>query len=297
MGASVGIGALIVGTSLLTIFALASAAIDLQVDEALERIEETGDNSVPSFTVDDASNDVNAVAGVTITVPGTAYVIGDIISSGSVASIDLVDGGTGYTAGNLVWTGGSCDTDPSGTYTVGGGGTIDSITLSTGGNGCTGTSSVDGDVGGTSSSTITVVMHSSFGFSAKVKTVNAGGGVTAVEMVSAGQGHTSAPNIFVAEDTGSGASLTAVLDNVLTWNMTNNGQEVLKLTHIWFALDGAEPEQLSTSTYTIWDFPKHEHLFPGESVMVSYDLDSGTPSRIAVSSMGGQSAKAVTQNG
>ncbi|HIF16081.1 MAG TPA: hypothetical protein EYQ85_02360, partial [Candidatus Poseidoniales archaeon] len=64
MGASVGIGALIVGTSLLTIFALASAAIDLQVDEALERIEETGDNSVPSFTVNDASNDVNAVAEV-----------------------------------------------------------------------------------------------------------------------------------------------------------------------------------------------------------------------------------------
>ena len=120
MGASVGIGALIVGTSLLTIFALASAAIDLQVDEALERIEETGDNSVPSFTVNDASNDVNAVADVTITVPGNGYQVDDIISSGSADSLSFVSGGTGYSdSTNLVWdTGGVCAIDPAGTYTV-----------------------------------------------------------------------------------------------------------------------------------------------------------------------------------
>ena len=408
MGASVGIGALIVGTSLLTIFALASAAIDLQVDEALERIEETGDNSVPSFTVNDASNDVNAVAGVSFTSgTGSGYAVGDIISSGSVVSLSFVSGGTGYSdSTNLVWSGGGCSPNPTGTYTVsteafeytatatshsmnndyftysssttdyyvwfnvngngvepilGGtgievsltngdsdivtagkiadridtlgsavdsgagatrtitldaagaatnvatgtsgftvsmtddGGVMLTAALATGGNGCTGTPTVDGDGG--SSSSLTLVMHSSFGFSAKVKTIDGGGGITAVEMVSAGQGHTSTPNIFAAETTGSGASITAVLDNVLTWNMTNNGQEVLEFTHIWFALDGGDPEQLSTSTYTIWDFPKHDYLFPGETVMVSYDLNSATPSVIAASCMGGQSSKAVTQNG
>jgi hypothetical protein len=404
MGASVGIGALIVGTSLLTIFALASAAIDLQVDEALERIEETGDNSVPSFTVDDASNDVNAVAEVTITAPGTGYQVDDIISSGSVDSLSFVSGGTGYSdSTNLVWdTGGVCSTAPTGTYTVsteafeftalaatgldglyftysspstdfyvwfdvdnndadpnpGGtgievdltsgqsastsatsianeidtsgsavdsgagatrtitldaagaatnvaagtsgftvsmtddGGEILTATLTDGGNGCTGTPTVDGADG--SSSSLTLVMSSSFGFSAKVKTVSTGG-ITAIEMISAGQGHTSAPNIFAAR--GTGATFTVVLDNVLTWNMTNSGQEVLKMSHIWFALDGGEPEQLSTSTYTIWDFPKHDYLFPGETVMVSYDLNSATPSVVAASCMGGQSSKAVTQNG
>ena len=411
MGASVGIGALIVGTSLLTIFALASAAIDLQVDEALERIEETGDNSVPSFAVNDASNDVNAVAEVTFASgTGSGYAVDDIISTGSVASLSFVSGGADYSdnagTGNLVWdTGGVCSTDPTGTYTVsteafeftalaatgldgkyftysspstnyyvwfdvddndadpnpGGtgievdlssgqsdsstatsianeidalgsavdsgagatrtitldsagaatdvasgtsgftvsvplgseGGDMLSATLTSGGNGCTGTPTVDGD-GGTGSS-LTLVMHSSFGFSAKVKTIDGSGGITAVEMVSAGQGHTSTPNIFAATGSGgSGASLTAVIDNVLTWNMTNNGQETLEFTHIWFALDGAEPKQLSASTYTIWDFPKHDYLFPGETVMVSYDLNSATPSVIAASCMGGQSSRAVT---
>jgi len=405
MGASVGIGALIVGTSLLTIFALASAAIDLQVEEALERIEETGDNSVPSFTVNDASNDVNAVAEVTITVPGNGYQVDDIISSGSADSLSFVSGGTGYSdSTNLVWdTGGVCAIDPAGTYTVsievfqftavadssgslagkyftystpsknyyvwfkvglsgtdpnpggdgiqvdlnnndgaatvaiktanaistsgdvstsGGnprtvtlndagaatdaadldsgfafnidtdGGVMLSVTMTGGGNGCTGTPTVDGADG--SSSSLTLVMSSSFGFSAKVKTVSTGG-ITSIEMISAGQGHTSTPNIFAAR--GTGATFTVVLDNVLTWNMTNSGQEVLKLTHIWFALDGGDPEQLSTSTYTIWDFPKHDYLFSGETVMVSYDLNSATPSVIAASCMGGQSSKAVTQNG
>lgn len=410
MGASVGIGALIVGTSLLTIFALASAAIDLQVDEALERIEETGDNSVPSFTVNDASNDVNAVAEVTFASgTGSGYAVDDIISSGSVASLSFVSGGADYSdSTNLVWdTGGVCSTDPTGTYTVstesfeytatatshsmnndyftysssttnyyvwfnvnfngvdpspGGTGievsltngdsdivtagkiadridtlgsavdsgagatrtiTLDSAgaatnvaagtsgftvsmtddggvmltaALTTGGNGCTGTPTVDGADG--SGSSLTLVMHSSFGFSAKVKTIDGSGGITAVEMVSAGQGHTSTPNIFASTGSGgSGASLTAVIDNVLTWNLTNNGQETLKFTHIWFALDGGDPEQLSTSTYTIWDFPKHAYLFSGETVMVSYDLNSATPSIIATSCMGGQSSKAVTQNG
>jgi hypothetical protein len=411
MGASVGIGALIVGTSLLTIFALASAAIDLQVDEALERIEETGDNSVPSFTVNDASNDVDGVAEVTFASgTGLGYAVGDIISSGSVASLSFVSGGTGYSdSTNLDWdTGGVCSTDPTGTYTVsteefqftatatshamnndyftysssttdyyvwfnvngngvdpspGGtgievvmlngdaaaqtadrigetidahssaiesdrtdatvtitladagdatnaaagtsgftvsmtddGGVMLTAALTTGGNGCTGTPTVDGDGGADSS--LTLVMHSSYGFSAKVKTIDGSGGITAVEMVSAGRGHTSTPNIFAATGSGgSGASITAVLDNVLTWNMTNNGQEVLKFTHIWFALDGGDPERLSTSTYTIWDFPKHDYLFPGETVMVSYDLNTATPSVIAASCMGGQSSKAVTQNG
>jgi len=408
MGASVGIGALIVGTSLLTIFALASAAIDLQVDEALERIEETGDNSVPSFTVDDANYDTNAVAGVTFASgTGVSYNVDDIISSGSVASLSFVSGGTGYSIGPaLIWSGGGCSITPAGTYTVsieefqftalqvngnslegkyftystplptnyyvwftvngvgtdptpGGtgikvalingdsaaqvasetadaidtdgdaidsgtnpriitldaagsatnaaagtsgftvsvnteGGEMLSVTLTSGGNGCTTTPTVDGNSG--SSSSLTLVMHSSFGFSAKVKTVDGTGGITAIEMISAGRGHTSVPSIFAAESTGSGAAFTASLDNVLTWNMTNKGQEVLKSTHIWFALDGAEPEQFSTSTYTIWDFPKHDYLFPGETVMVSYDLNSGTPSRIVVSCMGGLSAKAVTQN-
>jgi len=410
MGASVGIGALIVGTSLLTIFALASAAIDLQVDEALERIEETGDNSVPSFSVNDASNDVNAVAEVTFASgTGSGYAVGDIISSGSVASLSFISGGGGYSdSTNLIWdSGGICSSDPTGTYSVstevfeftalaatgldglyftysspstdfyvwfdvddddadpnpGGtgievdltsgqtdsstatsianeidtsgsasdsgtgdtrsitlddagdvttvtagtsgftvsrtteGGIMLSASLTSGGNGCTATPTVDGDAGGAGSS-INLVMHSSFGYSAKVKTIDGSGGITAVEMISAGQGHTSTPNIFAATGSGgSGASITAVLDNVLTWNLTNNGDKVLKFTHIWFALDGGEPKQLSTSTYTIWDFPKHDYLFPGETVMVSYDLNSATPSVIAASCMGGQSSKAVTQNG
>ena len=53
MGASVGIGGLIVGVSMLVVFSMAYQSIALQIDSGLDRIE-NADEPLPTFTMDDA---------------------------------------------------------------------------------------------------------------------------------------------------------------------------------------------------------------------------------------------------
>ena len=54
MGASVGVGGLIIGVSMLVVFSMAYQAISLQVDSGLDRIDDAADEPSPTFTIDDA---------------------------------------------------------------------------------------------------------------------------------------------------------------------------------------------------------------------------------------------------
>ena len=99
MGASVGIGGLIVGTSMLVVLALAVNAVDLRLESSLETIESANELS-PTFTIDNAD-----------------------IALGAVTSLQLDDPGTGYVNGTLSATGGG-GSGFSGTFTVNNGGAI-----------------------------------------------------------------------------------------------------------------------------------------------------------------------------
>ena len=83
MGASVGIGALIVGTSLMLVFALAVQSIDNRMETSLEIIDDAGE-PIPSFQIDDATLWEGAVLTVTIATNGSGYQNGTLIEqSGS----------------------------------------------------------------------------------------------------------------------------------------------------------------------------------------------------------------------
>ena len=53
MGASVGIGGLIVGTSMMVVFALAITTLDLRMESSLETLDSAND-PLPSFMIDNA---------------------------------------------------------------------------------------------------------------------------------------------------------------------------------------------------------------------------------------------------
>ena len=83
MGGSVGIGALIVGTSLMLVFALAVQSLDSRMETSLEVIEEAGE-PIPSFQIDDATLWEGAVLTVTVATNGSGYLDGTLIEqSGS----------------------------------------------------------------------------------------------------------------------------------------------------------------------------------------------------------------------
>ena len=96
MGASVGVGALVVGTSLLLIFALAVQTLDNRLDTSLE-------------VIDDATLWEGAVLSVTVNSNGSGYVDGTLVATGS---------GSGF----------------SGTFTVDAAGGIDTVTITSRGN-------------------------------------------------------------------------------------------------------------------------------------------------------------------
>ena len=73
MGASVGVGALVVGTSLLLIFALAVQTLDNRLDASLEIIDYAGD-PLPSFQIEDATKSEGAVLSVTVNNNGIRYI-------------------------------------------------------------------------------------------------------------------------------------------------------------------------------------------------------------------------------
>ena len=108
MGASVGVGALVVGTSLLLIFALAVQTLDNRLDASLEAIDDAGD-PLPSFRIDDAT-----------------------LWEGAVLTININNNGSGYVDGTLVATG--TGSGFSGTFTVDSAGGIETVTITSRGN-------------------------------------------------------------------------------------------------------------------------------------------------------------------
>jgi|TARA_B100000965_G_C19566592_1_gene747122 hypothetical protein len=85
MGASVGIGGLIVGTSMLVVLALAVNAVDLRLESSLETIESANELS-PIFTIDNADIALGAVTSLQIDDPGTGYVNGTLSATGGGGS-------------------------------------------------------------------------------------------------------------------------------------------------------------------------------------------------------------------
>ncbi len=108
MGASVGIGALIVGTSLMLVFALAVQSLDSRMETSLEIIDDAGE-PLPSFRIDDAT-----------------------LWEGAVLTVTIAMNGSGYQDGTLVEQSGSGGF--SGTFTVDAAGGIETVTITNRGN-------------------------------------------------------------------------------------------------------------------------------------------------------------------
>jgi archaellum component FlaF (FlaF/FlaG flagellin family) len=109
MGASVGVGGLIIGISMLVVFSMAYQAIALQIESGLDRIEDA-DQPTPSFSIDNAELWEGAVVAVAITSGGAGY------SSGG--TIEASTGSGGFAA----------------TYTINGTGAIISVVITSHGN-------------------------------------------------------------------------------------------------------------------------------------------------------------------
>ena len=108
MGASVGIGALIVGTSLMLVFALAVQSLDNRMETSLEIIDDAGE-PIPSFQIDDAT-----------------------LWEGAILTVAITTNGSGYQDGTLVEQSGSGGF--SGTFTVDAAGGIETVTITNRGN-------------------------------------------------------------------------------------------------------------------------------------------------------------------
>ncbi|MCS5534068.1 MAG: hypothetical protein NZ736_07415, partial [Candidatus Poseidoniaceae archaeon] len=80
MGASVGIGGLIIGTTMLVVFSMVVASIDAKVDTSLQTID-SAKEALPVFTIDDATLWEGAVVDVQIGSGGSGYVNGTLVSS------------------------------------------------------------------------------------------------------------------------------------------------------------------------------------------------------------------------
>ena len=80
MGASVGIGGLIIGTTMLVVFSMVVASIDAKVDTSLQTID-SATEALPVFTIDDATLWEGAVVDVQIGGGGSGYVNGTLVSS------------------------------------------------------------------------------------------------------------------------------------------------------------------------------------------------------------------------
>ena len=109
MGASVGVGGLIIGISMLVVFSMAYQAISLQIESGMDRIE-GADEPKPAFTIDDA-----------------------VIYTGAIVDVTIVGGGSGYSSGGTIET--SSGTGGfSATYTIDGSGAITSVAITSHGN-------------------------------------------------------------------------------------------------------------------------------------------------------------------
>ena len=106
---SVAVGAMVIGTSMLVVFAFAIASFDNQVEESIAQLEATA-QPVAQFTIDDATDTVGAVVDYTINDGGTGYTAGQVevngsvgtfladlvISGGVVTGLEILDHGSSY---------------------------------------------------------------------------------------------------------------------------------------------------------------------------------------------------------
>ena len=100
---SVAVGAMVVGTSLLVVFALAMATLDAQVEDSLAQIEASAE-PISQFTIENANNVEGAVVSFTINNGGTGYSAGQVEVNGSAGSFlaDLVISGGTVTGLNIL---------------------------------------------------------------------------------------------------------------------------------------------------------------------------------------------------
>jgi hypothetical protein len=98
---SVAVGAMVVGTSMLVVFALAMATLEAQVDDSIAQIEATAE-PVSIFIIEDATNVEGAVVSYTINNPGTGY----SSTPGNSTLVEVNDSAGSFSA-NLVISGGN----------------------------------------------------------------------------------------------------------------------------------------------------------------------------------------------
>ena len=113
MGASVGIGGLIVGTSMMVVFALAITTIDLRMESSLETLDSAND-PLPSFVIENADFWEGAIIDVNIVDPGAGYVDGTLSTSdaGGFAASFTVDSVTGEIVSVTVTSHGNYSSTP-----------------------------------------------------------------------------------------------------------------------------------------------------------------------------------------
>lgn len=86
MGASVGVGGLIIGISMLVVFSMAYQSITMQIDSGLERIE-NADDPTPTFTLVDSELWEGAVVDISITTGGAGYSDGTFTTSSGTGGL------------------------------------------------------------------------------------------------------------------------------------------------------------------------------------------------------------------
>ncbi len=94
---SVAVGAMVVGTSMLVVFALAMATLQESVNDSLAELDAAA-TPVPDFTIENATNVAGAIVGFNILDGGTGYSAGQVQINGST--------GAGTFLADLVITGG-----------------------------------------------------------------------------------------------------------------------------------------------------------------------------------------------
>ena len=108
MGASVGIGGLIIGMTMMVVFSMVVASFDAKVDSSLQSID-SANEALPVYTIDDAT-----------------------LWEGAVVDVQIGSGGSGYSNGTLVSSTGNGGF--TGTFTVDGSGAIISVAITSHGN-------------------------------------------------------------------------------------------------------------------------------------------------------------------
>ncbi len=186
----------------------------------------SGSGATATATVSDGS-----VVDVVLTNAGIGYLPGDtvqfafsgggtdssaileaVLASGVVGSLQLVTAGSGYTAGTyaLTFTGGG-GTGATGTYTVGVGGSVTTLTLTAGGSGYTGSPVVSFTHGGGTGAAAIALLDP--------------GVVASVTVVNGGTNFTSTPTLTFVGGGGTGATATANLTSgaISSVTVTNGG--------------------------------------------------------------------------